>query len=189
MPTIYNIMGFSDAGKDTVTLELLKHVKARSIKWSRPMKNMLEQVYGLRAGILDDKDFRQQVISTHPDRITWAELMIRCYHYFPMIDPDMMTQAVRKQMAYVLGQGFDVLLTDTRNHTEALEIEDYSSAVNLVNIWVHRPGIKPKESDLAQEDIFNRLQPYAIVNHAIINDGSLEKLRVKVQEVIGYASR
>lgn len=188
MCNIYVVMGFSDAGKDSVAKAIQNVSKTTSnIKWSSPMKGMIEYAYGLPEGALNDKEFRVKEVPTLPG-VTWNDLMIRCFHHFPQIDPKMMIQKVNKQIETVLSNALDIVITDTRNYSELEEIQrfyfKYLYKVKVIPIWVHSPFETKKESDKYQGNIFYSLSQLTGIRHIIANTGTIEDLSNKVQEVI-----
>lgn len=183
MCTIYNLMGYSDSGKDTVAGIIQEYERAINVKWSRPMKDMLEMVYSIPKGSLDDKEFRKQIVPGHT--INWSELMIRCYFQFPEIDPNMMIQKTIRKIKYSLIAGTSVIITDTRNITEGDTIKTLlNNSCGLVNIWLHRPGISPKASDKVQPHIYQSLAEHTKHNYTVINDGTLEQLTSKIEAIL-----
>jgi hypothetical protein len=181
-------MGYSGAGKDSLCKAIQGLTQASNIKWSRPAKDMFERHYDLPDGFLDDPLKRLEVVPEHPDGITWLDLMIRSKTHLLAIDPLFCIRKVRKIARFHLGSGRDIIFTDTRNYQEAKAISDelaYEHQVTLV--WVSRPGKKPLESDQDQMGIFGELSR-RFYPHIVINDGDLNKLVYKAQEIVTYAN-
>lgn len=184
MSYIIAVLGYSDSGKDSVATMLNKVLGARNIKWSAPMKHMLEYVYNLPEGILEDKTFRSTLVPGHPDSITWSELMVRCFEYFPKIDPHMMLQRVRLDIKTCLQNSTPVVLTDTRNLTEVHHICQLSAITPLYTVALSRDEAKMKPSDRGLNRNLSELVTFSRMSFHINNNGSLEDLQATVNKLI-----
>jgi hypothetical protein len=162
---IVNVMGYSGAGKDTYSSALVDQLTRRGIdstilKWSAPMKYMLAWVYDIEMTQLEDKAFRLQELP-HLPGVTWGELMVRTFEYFPQVDPLMMQQKVSKQIDEAWDNGQVVILNDTRNRPEAeyLKRQVKENNVTLINIWLFQ-GTE-KASDVHSLDLSSELDGYS----------------------------
>lgn len=190
MSKVYVVMGYSNAGKDTVYQIMQKalHYSTVNIKFAAPMKAILEFHYDLPVGFLENRQKRQELVPGHPDEITWGELMIRCFRCFPRIDQTMMVRKVQRQVEAYIRQGYCPIFTDVRNYSECFFIRDMAArGRRIIPIWIERPGTVPKTSDLHQDRIFEYLKQSHGSYH-IVNDSGIPELTAKVKEVIrdGY---
>ena len=183
MAKVFVLMGYSGVGKDSLCAELQKLNKtAKNIKWSQPMKEMFEFAYGLSPGYLNDPVLRLNEVPDMPG-VSYLDIMIRAFEYFPKIDPHMMTRKVFLDIEKALLSGFDVILTDTRNRAEEEVIKELSKSYEVILVWITRPGIKAQLSDQLQADILWEINNYCTEQFAVINDGDLTKLAFAAQEI------
>ncbi len=185
MGKMYILMAYSGAGKDSLAREIQKLIPAVNIKWSRPMKDMFDLVYGLPPGFLDDPVLRLQLVPGHPEGITWLDLMIRAYVYFPKLDPNMMIQKVIRDIRRALSDGEAVILTDTRNLTEEAIIRQlYDEGHQIYLVEIKRPNVLPKASDQLCEDITWKIVRYSSDEFLVKNNGDIEQLRLAAQDIV-----
>lgn len=183
-PRVFVVMGYSGAGKDTLCQQLLRIIDGVNLKWSRPMKDMLEAHYNLPLGFLDDRMKRLEPVPNHPDGISWLDLMIRAFHHLPAIDPLICVRKVKQQAIEALKAGKEVVFTDTRNHTELEVIQEISQDYLVVPVWISRPGVCPKESDCHQLEIY-RLLSEKHQGHMVNNNGTIWALE-EIAKRIAY---
>lgn len=183
-PRVFVLMGYSGAGKDTLCQQLLRIIDGINLKWSRPMKDMLEAHYGLPKGFLEDRMKRLEPVPGHPDGISWLDLMIRAFHYIPMVDPLIYIRKVRQQALEALEVGQEVIFTDTRNYTELEVIQELSEKYLIVPVWISRSGASPKDSDCYQLEIY-RLLTEKHQGRMVRNDGTIWDLE-RVAEELAY---
>jgi hypothetical protein len=173
-------MGYSGAGKDTLCREMQKLIRAANVKWSRPMKDMFEMVYDLPAGFLDDPEKRLEKLPGTD--ISYLDVMVKAFEFFPQIDPHMMTRKVTKLIKQML-MSRTVILTDTRNFTEMYVILKFlDEGIEVIPVWINRPGITAMKSDEYQREIFDSLwvrsnRGFFVSNH------TTEDLKVAAEEL------
>ena len=168
------LMGVSGAGKDTIFSALNACTKMVNIKFAAPMKRMMEYVYSLPPCSLEERDLRTYRIPGHPDGITYGEMMVRCYKYFPAIDPMMMVRKVWLEAADAVKDS-PVVFTDIRNHEEVKAVLELQVPIYLAKVI--RPGAFPKDSDLKLPTLLHELSKYATQYHRIENRGSVADLQ------------
>lgn len=183
------LMGVSGAGKDTVfsALNACAGGKMVNIKFSAPMKRMMEYAYDLPPNALEDRDLRTYRIPRHPDDITYGDMMVRCYKHFPAIDPYMMARKVKKQAEESLFIRKPVCFTDIRNHEEVDVVLGLNVPIYLAKVV--RPGTVPKDSDLKLPTLLYNLAYTAKYYQRIDNNGDVSKLQaeaVKLYKEIEY---
>jgi len=186
-PKIYVLMGYSGAGKDSLYKEMIKvgtGTALANIKWSSPMKKTIADIYDIPREWLDNPVKRLQKVPNHPDGITWLDLMIRCFEHFPQIDPNMMTQKVRREIALWLDNGNSVCLTDTRNFAELEVIKVFAKEYPVVLVWVSSPRETFRESDRYQRDIFKAINRINLITHNVYNGGIKEDLAHEARRII-----
>ncbi|MFB2876880.1 hypothetical protein [Floridanema aerugineum] len=183
--SIIVILGNSGAGKDTVT-EVLKAEVGNCIvhKWSAPMKRMLEYAYDLPTGSLEDREIRSQEVPDMPG-VTYLDLMVRCFEFFPKIDPLMMIRKVfRAIQSDVKNKGKIVISNDLRNPLEAEAIANLAIYYPLHIIRVERKGCKGLKSDKFLKTNYQTLLKVAKTAHIVNNNGTLNDLKQATKMLI-----
>ncbi len=174
---IYVIQGISGAGKDTCYQILEKYVPGLlNIKWSSPMKRMMECAYSLSPGSLDGREIRHELVPGHPDGITYGELMVRCWQHFPAIDPMLGKRGLIQSVQDNLSSGTSVAFTDTRNYEEVSEVTKLAAKYPMYLIGVTGLYGSPKTSDNNLGGLTQALYRYCYEYHHIDNSGTLQQL-------------
>lgn len=142
MARIYNVMGVSGAGKDTVAgilSELLP--KTKMIKWVQPTKDAIEAAYGLPVGTLNDREARQQPID--PSRwgsFSYLDLLVEMAKVKMNSSLTFGRDETVQDIKLALLDGYDVVLTDTRMPSEVEEVMELSQQYPVHNICVFGRG-------------------------------------------------
>lgn len=177
MSYVVVVLGYSDAGKDTFAEAFSKYSRIVNVKFSAPMKVMLETVYNLPKGVLECKTFRSTLVPGHRDSITWSELMVRCFEYFPKIDSNMMLQNVSTITQEALDNQVPVVFTDVRNSIEVEYIIRLSQRYPLYTIALSRDSASPKVSDKGLKRNLSELILYSTRSYNLYNDGTKQDLQ------------
>lgn len=176
---IFNIMGVSGVGKDTLArfISDLLPEKPYMPKWSHPMKKAIEEWYGLAPGSLEDRVFRTQQVRDNTDK-SYLDILISAHNWVKETDPEMMTQVVAREV--IRTNPRYIIFTDTRTGQELLTL--YRLGGTVVDILVTRQTATPLESDQWVKDYFKNI--YSSVDYVVKNDYSISYLRDKAEEII-----
>lgn len=185
-PKILVIMGYSRVGKDSTAKELQAIAKSPlvNVKFSQPMKAVLEYLYELPSGSLNDNQYRQRVIPGSSDGTTFLDVMVRSFDSFRSLDKNIMLHRTEPRIESELAQGNSVLLTDLRTHEEAQLVARLASQYPLHLLRIYRLSVTPKESDRYVDELQSYLNSYANRTTEIWNNRSLPELQTLLG---GYA--
>ena len=204
-PKVTVIMGLSNSGKDTVTNIILNtswinyrygttlilvNDKIDSeknhyiCKFSGGFKRYIEASYCLQAGVLDTKEGKSLKVPNSDD--TFLDLLIKASKLVPQINPRLTVDALINALGKKIPEREteNIVFNDIRRLVEADAVINLGIPYDL--IYVTRPGVVAKESDNSVIYCFN----YLMQNKArkrfnmIMNNGSLEDLEVKVNDII-----
>lgn len=183
---VYVITGISGSGKDTTFAILASYISPLvNIKWSSPMKRMMEKAYGLAPLELESRDIRNQVITGHPEGITYLEMMVRCWKVFPQIDPMLGKRQLLVDVYKMLDSGINVAFTDTRNPEEVDELVKLAEAgYQLHLLSVSGDYGTAKDSDIYVREANQRLYKVIGYYYHLENKGSIYQLDRQIQRVL-----
>jgi hypothetical protein len=177
------ILGPSRSGKDTTFGVLCKtlEVPLVNIKFSGPMKRVLEYMYVLPEGSMEDPGTRASEVPGLPG-VTFLDLMVRCYHAWPLMDPRMGMERSKEDVRVAQDSGVIPVFTDVRKDCEAQYIRE-----SFDNPWVirlYRDSSVTLESDRFI-DSYERLLGGA---WTLINNGTIESLENSLRSWVGSGS-
>lgn len=184
-PTILVLLGWGRSGKDTAASTLMAHRPDRFqvIKFSRPMKDTLERLYGLPPGFLDGPGRDEpSVVIKEWKPITWLEVMNLCFIHFRAIDEHIMFRPTEEAIVKCLEQPRTPIVTDlrTRAEMELLQSIEVGFKVRVLPILITRPGV------LARPVVDDLVETLALEMGAVPlrNDSTLNVLASRVHSIL-----
>lgn len=186
-PIIYVVLGYSRTGKDTVAKWLNKNRGAVTVKFSGPMKRIVEKQNNLPHLALEDNAYRnakvKDAFGDETDQ-TYLDLMLAAFEHWLAVDPHCMLKSVKNTLESLLAEKKLIVMNDLRNLEEArlvqYVLDKYDAKLTLV--VMRRDGVKPKTSDRYIGEIYSRLAKLADREVIIQNNGSIENLYTALSE-------
>ena len=177
------ILGLSGAGKDTVAGLLGESETVANIKFSIPMKRMLEVAYCLPSGYLDIREARYEI---SPTGVQYLELMLRCFEHLRTIDPHIMFPGTQEAFDAAIARGASPVFTDVRSPEETEFLRMQVDQGHQLVLWgVSRPGSRMLPSDTGLLKNLDTLTPVATYVADVYNTGTLDFLRCQVRQHLG----
>ena len=182
-PKIYVFSGFSGAGKDSAASVLT----AQTVKFANPGKKVLEFIYDLPDGFMDDRFARQQ-IAPFSDGKTYLEVLIEFWkHRNLLVGDTLFGEQTKAEILGCLELGQEVAVTDMRNHNELLVLFDlYELGYEIVPVWIY--GGTKLESDVYQDELYRRLCAFVGTTGININNDlpTVQEFKQIVRETLLY---
>lgn len=178
-PTLFMVMGYSGAGKDTIGDLIKAEIASQTVKFAAPGKRALEFMLQVEEGLLDDREKRIEVAPNCQGR-TYLEVLMDFYHHRKLvIGEDLFTSQTVDKLKGFSHDNVDVVVTDCRSTDEGLAIVNLveHGYFNLVTLWVVREGAKMLSTDTLQHGIYEDLCNYSDEHYVIYNKGTKEGLR------------
>ncbi len=169
MSYIIAIIAPSRSGKDT----LASMLPGKNIKFSSPMKRVLEEWGGLPEGALEQDEYRNAELPFTPGK-TYLDALIATYHFFLDYAPLLPKAPVIKEMKYLLKWKKPIICTDIRMMEEAQLIVDLKAPIFTVRL--SREGSEGESSDGKAEEILALLKQHSIDDFEFDNSGTKAEL-------------
>ena len=171
---LIGIAGYAGSGKDTVAAHLVTNLKAEWMFVSDPIKASLDALFGFPAGAWDDREWRRKplpMIGKTPRELAqsfgteWGRNLVH---------EDIWISTL---MSRWKSQGHPLtVIPDVRFENEALQILRHGGLM----LRVERPDADPDAPAHASEQPL----PDQVIHQNIVNDGTLEELRLKAEQAI-----
>lgn len=171
---LIGVAGVAGSGKSTVCAHLAGELKAAIMHVSDPIKAALDALFGFPEGAWADREWRRRplpMVGKTPRQLAqsfgtdWGR---------NLVNEDIWITTL---IARWRESGFPLtIIPDVRFENEALQILRHGGLM----LRVDRPGVERDAPAHASELAI----PDAVVHQTIINDGTLEELRVKAEAAI-----
>lgn len=176
------LFGASGSGKDTAADVLTNNYTFQHVKFARPMKAFVEQCYGLPAGALDKKEYKERTLP-NSDK-TYTDLMVGMFKLWQQFDDAMTARNVINFIKHLTTQTLtNVVLSDVRKVCESellLEcLRDYKN-INLHIVRIEGRGVM-LESDQEQHKCYELLKHYSTTLHFVHNNSTKEVFESKIK--------
>jgi hypothetical protein len=182
------ILGYSNAGKDTLAKFLHSHLehlgyKSETVKFVQPFKDTLAMYLGVDRELMEDREYRSTVITELG--CTPLELMIRGFTAMPLIHPKLGLYKTKKTISWLIHQGVIPVFTDPRNPEEIRYLRGLADEGHpVISLRVNRPDQLPQESDEYLEVNWINLKRFSRYHEVIENDKVKASLHGKVGKLV-----
>lgn len=199
------ILGLAGSGKDTVASMLQQHFPFEITRYSAPLKTMAHNLFG---SDFDDRQLKEVDHYIDPDQmlditfngltkvltademIVAGELYVEHLSLKQHISPRLYQQIVGTEIARKVRPTVWVDVLKARKGSLLVPDVRFPNELLDINIWVRRDnvaildGVDVHPSEQLARSFHYDHNPYGVVDHIIVNNGTQQELSLKVQDLV-----